>query len=65
MGAIIPTEIVMPTLGTKILKEANTEALAKDVDMTDELREATVVCIASYQQRMTKLYNKHVKQHIF
>ena len=32
---------------------------------TDELREATTVRIASYQQRITNLYNKHVKQQAF
>ena len=62
---IIPTEIGMPTLRTEIPEEANTEALAKDLDMTYELREVVAVRIASYQQRMTNLYNKSVKQHIF
>ena len=36
MEAIIPTEIGMPTLRTEILEEANTKALAKDLDMKDE-----------------------------
>ena len=49
MEAIIPTEIGMPTLRTKIPKKANTEAIAKDLDMADELCEATVVRMASYQ----------------
>ena len=33
--------------------------------MTDELREAAVVCMASYQQRTTNLYNRWVRQHTF
>ena len=33
--------------------------------MEDELHEVAVVRIASYQQRMTNLYNKHVKLHAF
>ena len=65
MEAIIPTEIGMPTLRTEILKKANTEAIAKDLDMADELREAATVRITSYQQRMTNLYNRHVKQRAF
>ena len=33
--------------------------------MIDEFSEAATVRIASYQQRMTNLYNRHVKQHAF
>ena len=55
----------MPTLRTKVPEEANTEAIAKDLDMTNELREGMAVHIASYQQRMKNLYNKHVKQRVF
>ena len=62
MEAIIPIEIGMPTLRTEISEEANTEALAKDLDMIDELREAAIVRMASYQQRTTNLYNMGVRQ---
>ena len=47
MEAIIPTEVGMPTLQTEIIEKANTEALAKDLDMIDELREAATVHMAS------------------
>ena len=57
MEAIIPTEIGMPTLRTEIPEEANTEALARDLDMTNELREAAAMRMTSYQQRTTNLYN--------
>ena len=33
--------------------------------MTDELREVMAVRIASYQQRLTNLYNKHLKSRAF
>ena len=33
--------------------------------MADKLREATAVRIASYQQRMANLYNKHIKPRAF
>ena len=44
---IIPIEIGVPTLRMEILEKANTEVIAKDLDMTDKLREAAAVCIAS------------------
>ena len=65
MEAIIPTKIGMSTLRTKTHEEANTEAKSKDLDMTIELREAIVVCMASYQQRPTNLYNRRVRQRTF
>ena len=55
----------MPTLRTKVLGTANAEAISKDLDMADELREATTICIASYQQRMENLYNMHIKSRAF
>ena len=55
----------MPTLRTKIHEKANVEVVSKDLDMTDELREAATVRIASYQQRLTNLYNRRVKQRTF
>ena len=48
MEAIIPTEIGVPTLRAKILEKANTEAIVKNLDMTDELREVAAIHIASY-----------------
>ena len=65
MEAIIPTEIGVPTLRTKILEKANAEAITKDLDMIDELREVVAMCIASYQKRLTNLYNRHVKSCAF
>ena len=65
MEAIIPTKIGVLTLRTEVPEKANTEAIAKNLDMTGELREAAAVRITSYQQRMTNLYNRHVKQCAF
>ena len=61
MEAIIPTEIGIPTFRTEIPEKANAEAVTKDLDMIDELHEAATVRITSYQQRLTNLYNRHVK----
>ena len=33
--------------------------------MADELQEAAAIRIASYQQRTTNLYNRHIKPHAF
>ena len=65
MEAIIPTEIGMATLRIKLPEKANTKAIAKYLDMVNELREAEVVRIASYQKRATRSYNRHVKQRTF
>ena len=48
MEAIIPIEIRMPTLRIKLPEKANTKAIAKDLDMVNELREAEIVRMASY-----------------
>ena len=45
---VIPIEIRMPTVRTEIPEKANVEAVANDLDTTDELQEAAVVGIASY-----------------
>ena len=65
MEAIIPTEIRMPTIRAEILKKANVESLAKDLDTTDELREVATVRRASYQQRLLNLHNRRVKLRTF
>ena len=65
MESIILIEIGVPMLRMENHEKANTEAITEDLDMTDELREVTVVRRASYQQRMTNLYNRHVKLSAF
>ena len=65
MEAIIPTEIGMPTIPTEVPEEASTEAIIKDLDMTDELREVAIVRIASYHQRLSSWHNRHVKPCMF
>ena len=55
----------MPTFQTDIPKESNVETVIKDLDMADELCEATTVRIASYHSRLANLYNRHVKPRMF
>ena len=62
MEAIIPTEIGMSTIRMEIPKEANAKAHARDLDMTDKIREVAAMCMALYQQRTKKLYNRWVTQ---
>ena len=63
--AIIPTEIGMPTPRTEIHGKTNIEAITKDLDMADKLREAAAIRIALYKQRMTNLCNRRVRSHTF
>ena len=65
MEAIFPTVIGWPTLRTKFLGKTNTEAITKDLDMVDELQEATAIRIASYQQKLTNIYNMWVRPRTF
>ena len=55
----------MPTLRIGILEKANAEAITKDLDMADELREAAAVRIALYQRRLENIYNMWVKLQTF
>ena len=65
MGAIIPTEIGMPTIRTGMPNQENAELVIKDLDTIDELRESATVRIASYQCRLANSYNKRVKPRMF
>ena len=65
MEAIIPTEMGVPTLRTEIFEKANIEAIAKDLDMAVELCEVVAVRMPSYQQRITNLYNRRIRQRAF
>ena len=55
----------MPTVRAEIPKKANVKAIVKDLNTTDELREAATVRIASYQQILVNLHNRGVKPRTF
>ena len=61
MEAIIPIEMGVLTLRTKIPEKANIEASAKELDIADELHEVAAIHMASFQQRITNLYNRRVR----
>ena len=65
MEVVIPTEIGLPTIRTAMPKSENVESMVKELDASDELREAATIRIASYQRRLEISYNKRVKPQVF
>ena len=65
MEVTILIEIRIPTLRTEVPATVNVEDISNDLDMADELQEAAVIRIASYQQRTTNFYNRHIKPRAF
>ena len=65
MEAIVPTEIGLPTVRTDMPEPANEELIIKELDTSDELREAAEIREASYQRRLENFYNKRVKPRTF
>ena len=65
MEAVIPTEIGLPTIRTAMPESENAESVVKELDASDELREAATIRVASYQRRLENSYNKRVKPRVF
>ena len=65
MEAVIPTEIGLPTIRTDIPESRNAESVVRELDASDELREAAAIRIASYHRRLANSYNKRVKPRMF
>ena len=65
MEAVIPTEIGLPTIQTATPESENAESIARELDVSDELREAAVIRIMSYQRRLANSYNRRVKPRVF
>ena len=65
MEVIIPTVIDLPTICTSMPNPANEESMIKELDTSDELREAAAIRVASYQRRLVNSYNKRVKPRMF
>ena len=65
MEAVIPTEIGLPTIRTATPESENAESIARELDMSDEQREATTIRITSYQRRLVNSYNRRVKPRVF
>ena len=65
MEVIIPIKIKMPSVRIEIPEKANVEVVAKDLDTTNELREAADVRMESHQQRLENLHNRRLKPRTF
>ena len=65
MEVVIPTEVGLPTIRTDTLDSKNAESIVRELDISDELREATRIHITSYQRRLANSYNKQVKPREF
>ena len=65
MEAVIPTEIGLPTVRTATPDPANEESMIRELDTSNELREAAAIRVASYQRRLANSYNKRVKPRMF
>ena len=65
MEAVIPTEIGLPTIRTDIPESGNAKSVVRELDASDELREAAAIQIASYHRRLANSYNKRVKPQMF
>ena len=65
MEAVIPTEIGLPTIRTDTPESRNVESVVRELDASDEMREATAIRIASYHHRLANSYNKRVKPRMF
>ena len=65
MEVVIPTEIGLPTGRTAMPDPANEESMIKELDTSDELREAVAIRMASYQRRLANSYNQRVKPRMF
>ena len=65
MEVVIPTEIGLPTIRTDTHESGNAESVVRELDASDELREAAAIRIASYHRRLESSCNKRVKPRTF
>ena len=65
MEAVIPTEVGLPTIRIDTPDSENAESIVRELDVSDELREAVAIRIMSYQRRFTNSYNRRVKPREF
>ena len=65
MKVVIPTEIGLPTIRTATPESENVESIARELDVSDELREAAAIRITSYQRCLVNSYIRRVKPRVF
>ena len=65
MEVVIPTEIGLPIIRTATSDSENAESVVRELDVSDDLREAAAIRVASYQRRLANSYNKRVRPRVF
>ena len=61
MEAVIPLEVGLPTIRSENFDpDLNREAIVLELDLAKERRERILVHITSYQQELSRKYNKTV-----
>ena len=65
MEAVIPTETGIPTIRTATPESENEGSVIRELDTSDELREAATIRVTSYQRRLANFYNKRVRPRVF
>ena len=65
MEVVIPTEVGLPTIRKDTPDLENAESIVRELDVSDELREAVTIRIMSYQRRLVNSYNRRVKPREF
>ena len=55
----------LPTILTATPESKNAESIARELDVSDELREVAAIRITSYQRRLENSYNRRVKPRVF
>ncbi|XP_028056781.1 uncharacterized protein LOC114260792 [Camellia sinensis] len=66
MKAVILLEIDMPTIRSKSFQSnLNNDAVALELDLAEERREQALIHIATYQQELSRKYNKTVHPRLF
>ena len=58
---VIPTEIGLPTIRTATPELENEGSVIRELDTSDELREAATIRVTSYQRHLAYFYNKRVR----
>ncbi|XP_038711780.1 uncharacterized protein LOC120005975 [Tripterygium wilfordii] len=62
----IPLEIDLSTLRTQMFEEGNNDmTMERNLDLLQERRDQAMVCLAAYQQVLSRSYNKNVKTRSF
>ena len=65
MKDVIPTKIGLPTIRTATPESENEGFVIRELDTSDELREAAAIRVTSYQRHLANFYNKRVRLRAF